>query len=325
MEKKVLCLYSVVMQYVTAKKPESGDSPLSRYLSNNFYCCMKCNKKYKTTDKFIKHMEESHPFTTINSNNAVLSLEDKSYLLDCFESYSKLLSPPLLLNIDDSIQRYMEWDSISEADSSVQFVWASHKLDPTTYVSGKISLGEEVADLRRMVENHIVFCQRINESLLLKKALSDRDQMLLMFDEFQRFLNLGRPWQGGNFCPSLIIDLIWHSSMMDNKKYIELCRKFLGSTLSHCLLENESRHEERYAEFEKYYAHRFNRQCLKIDQLVLGSDNAIEEVRLVLLGEKEQKVQQAQEREERFKEWKITQEKIPIPPGWRSPFDDGKC
>jgi hypothetical protein len=319
----------VIMQS-TAK--ESEDSSLIGYLSNNFYCCRKCNKKYKTTDKFIKHMEENHPFTTINSNNEVLSLEDKFYLLDCLESYSKLLSWPFLLNIDDdsiindSIRRYTEWNGISEADSYVQFVWASHKLDPIDYVSDKVAESEEqITNLRRMVKNHGVFCRRVNESLLLKKALSGRDQLLIMFDEFQRFLNLGRPWQGGNFCPSLIIDLIWHSSMMDNKKYIELCKKFIGSTLSHCLLENETHHKERYTAFEKQYTHRFNRVCLKIDQLLVGPDNAIEEMRIIFLREKEQKIQQIRERDQRFEEWKLTQESFPTPIGWRSPFDDGKC
>jgi len=302
---------------------------LSQYCSGKFYNCHWCNKKYKTPDKFEKHVNSEHPFVTIGKNSHKLSLEDKMYLLDCFEQYSQLLlNVNDIVNIDEVIEQYRNWDGVSEINNNIKFIQASHKLNPTSYKTNKIS-NEECIDLKRMVENHLIFQQRAIESGLLAKSLSNKDQLLRLFDEFELFLNLGRPWQGGNFCPSLIIDLIWHSAMMDNLKYIKLCDKFFRQTLTHCLLENEDKHGERYQQFEQYFANQHGTQRLKIIDLVLGNDvNIITDIRQDFQNQEAAIIQQNQEAAIRFKE-RMEKYRIEVEEQKRNGtyryFDDGKC
>ena len=275
----------------------------SSYLSNNFFNCKWCNRKYKTEKKFESHVETQHPYVALNENNKKLSLDDRLYLLNCFQSYSQLLLSEInITKMKKTIKSYFSWDGESEISEEIKFVWSSHMLNPTSYSSfvennkrpeelkcenrlvsanedKKVEKVEKIErkELKRMVKNHLVFRERVKESSLLQKALSDPDQLNMMFSEFERFLNLGQPWQGDNFCPSLVIDLIWHSSMMHPKNYKVLCTKFIGKTLSHCLLENENNHDERYVRFEKQFQYRHKKFPVKIEELILSDkNNAIE-------------------------------------------------
>lgn len=218
-------------------------SNMDIYHSNNFYNCKWCNRKYKTVKKFKQHVEQNHPSATLNSNWKALTIEESKYILTQLSLYSKAIK-----------------------DGT--FVDMSHKLLPTND-----NIGSD--ELERITRNHVVFCQRVQESGLLDKVLSNAEQLELLLKEFTRFLNLGQPWAGGNFCPTLTIDLMWHASMMSSAEYKTMSTRFLGTVLPHCLNENEDNHQERYMDFEKRFVHYHRQLPLKIDRLILGNEDGI--------------------------------------------------
>lgn len=225
-------------------------------MSAQFHCCALCNRKYKTLAKFEKHVDDAHPDAVLKRNNAVLTVYDKLHLIDCFERYAALLA----------------------TGSDADFARATEGLN-----------FEGDGRLEQMIAHHTVFRTRVRESGLLEKATSDSKQILLLLDEFQRFLNLGKPGRGGNFCPSLTIDLIWHSIMaMDPGRYRALSMRFLGEVLPHCLEVNEGHETERFASFERIFKRHFGWPCLTVDALVVGVDvDAFDGARKVLRDEQE--------------------------------------
>lgn len=277
---------------------------LSRFQINNFYHCPKCNKKYKTADKFEKHVDENHPFLTFDKNSAKLSLEDKFYLLDCFEEYSNVL-----IMVPD--------------DTNIQFINASQKLLPGI-------LEPSPDEVKRMTENHIVFRQRIIESQLLAKMLSSEINIFLAFDEFERFLNLGKPWKGGNFCPSLIIDLIWHSAMMNTEKYTDICERFVKRILPHCLIENEGQHDKRFEEFMNHFKRDHNRSCLQIGDLILtegndGISNARQALKVKKDVEEKDKAEEMERHRIQYEKYRVDIEEQKRNGTYQEYRGDGKC
>ena len=254
------------------------------YHSNNFYNCKWCNRKYKTVKKFKHHVEQNHPSATLNSNRKTLTIEESKYILTQLSLYSKAIK-----------------------DGT--FVHLSHKLLPT---NDNIDSDE----LERITRNHVVFCQRVQESGLLDKVLSNAEQLELLLKEFTRFLNLGQPWAGGNFCPTLTIDLMWHASMMSSAEYKTMSTRFLGTVLPHCLSE---KHQERYVDFEKRFVHYHSQLPLKIDRLFHGNEDGIK----VLFDKWKQREREKEimlKEEQRQAEYYAQNGCYP-----RSIWDDGKC
>jgi hypothetical protein len=279
-----------------------------------------CKRKYARQSKLEQHMEEEHPFACYNSNNFLLSLADKQYLLSQLRNYTSLVREAANFTLDEvvsAIPAYLSWDGVSVTTKQVIFVWTSHMLLPqcypayllTEFMNSKIQRPSELGDwfvksnnfalevktdlqtsselgsklisntnippskevktnpeiveqLSRITTAHLTFCKRVTSLNILDKALTSPQQIELFFKEFNRFLNLGYTWRKDNFCPTLIIDLIWHSAMMYPDRYALLCESFFGKKgfcLPHCLTENESKEKQlaRSAEFNKYYIHRF--------------------------------------------------------------------
>lgn len=108
---------------------------------------------------------------------------------------------------------------------------------------------------------------------------------------------MGSPWYGGNFCPTLIIDLIWHASMMMPLNYYLICTYSHGMLIPHCSAKNEDKHNFRFGEFIKYYEHIYKSSPIKVDDLHLGNENACE----IILKEIEDREQKKRERDERQK------------------------
>ena len=97
----------------------------------------------------------------------------------------------------------------------IQELWL---LDELKKYSSFQNFEESTAKLGVPREVHETFRKRIEDHV--GDILSDTNQVLLVLREFEAFLNLGMPWHGKwNFCPSLIIDLVWHSAMQDAQKY----------------------------------------------------------------------------------------------------------
>jgi len=272
------------------------------YLNKGFYCCKWCNKKFKTTNKFEKHVDEKHPFTTINASNRKIefSLEDKVYLLGSLTQYyriltTKVVNPELTTEeeITEAIRKYVEcdFDPSKDSEPAVEFVRISSYLTPQTY-QAENRRGFNVDNLRRMVKNHLTFQTRITEAIpasnlnnssLLDMIVGNEENLVRALEEFNLFLNLGQPWRGGNFCPSLIIDLVWHASMLNFDRYRVLCEKFFGKGViyPHCLEENQDQENKedtkeniRYLEFESHFKNKYNRESLHVRELTLVKHNS---------------------------------------------------
>ncbi len=135
--------------------------------------CNWCKSKFKKYAKYEKHVAKKHPFAAQRKNTVTLHLGEKLWLLDELERYVRILV----------------------TGSTADFEKATQALS--------------VDD--RMVTIHSEFRERILPQI--DKIISSGPQLLRIIDDFQAFLNLGIPWNGGNFCPSLLIDLVWHSAM----------------------------------------------------------------------------------------------------------------
>lgn len=278
-----------------------------------------------------------NPIVCNGQNKKKLTLEQRQYLLTQLQTYvSTIISTQMFsmdVSLDNTILEYINWNGIDPIDTAVCFVWVSHMFLPqdyTTYLEkgfrrpanlqaaqivalsadGKlpfVSRGNEdpslVRDLQRITHTHMTFCQRIQESEILQKVISDSNQLDIVFDEFERFLNLGYYWNGNNFCPTMIIDLIWHASMLDNVQYNKLMIGFMGKPLTHCLEENEGedKQQERFTVFSKHFTDYHGKEPLNIDDLNLGEEKGVfknlEQKYLFLQREKNEK----HERVERIK------------------------
>lgn len=287
-------------------------------VASTFHSCPVpgCNRKYKTLSKFEKHLDEAHPLASMDQNSAVFTPEEKKYLLNQLQYYTTLLSKSLL------------------KDDDPEFVAASCKLNPSK-------------DLQRIVLEHWNFRTRAMASGLIPKAISDPKQLLTLIDEFQMFLNLGRPIRGGNFCPSMVIDLVWHAAMMDETEYAAICSRFFRSNkpLTHCLDENQGDEVRRNEQFRESFIQRFRRFPMTISDLILGeheNPNVFLVAKQLIEAEEERErmAEEARKEEERkhrekaqrdYETWRIQQQLNILSSSntysgnYRSAFDDGKC
>jgi len=349
--------------------------------------CRFCKKKYARQSKLIDHIEKTHPFASYASNNKQLSPTQLSYLLQQLQAYIPLIQ---LTNniaqdtIENAIQQYINWDGTSDTNEAVSFVWASHLLLPQLYsaylatgavrpadfkigtiittIPIKITNQSLTKDLTRITLAHLEFCKRAQESGLLEKAVSSSNQLDNIFNEFNRFLNLGYQCTGDNFCPSLIIDLVWHASMLNHQMYNELMFYFVRKQLPHCLEENEDKTKQkaRYEKFLQQYNYFHRKPALQISNLIMGEEQEVfsnlkqkyaklelerlEQIRLQKIADQEEKKRLEKEEQEQLERRRLeaieseqrkqeyikkygydAYEKSITPPGWRSPTDDGKC
>jgi hypothetical protein len=263
-----------------------------------FYNCKWCNKKYKRDSKLADHIETTHPFARLHSNRFQLSKEERENIINLLKDYCQLLEEVFQNTnvshfhkdqLDNHVKGYFNGDLLNEFNLMYRFIHASHMLLPVTYkqwIDTNNNDTNNESNLLRMIENHLFFLHRVNASSLLSKVISqtpdETNQLELLLKEFESFLNLGMTWRNDNFCPSLVVDLIWHASMMNNSMYMVMCNRFFKTPLSHCLPENEEKswdkdhHEKRYSEFERHFSECHSRPPLKIDDLVLGTENAFD-------------------------------------------------
>lgn len=240
--------------------------------------CVICKKgKYSRQTALIKHIDTKHPFASTGSNHTQLTLAQKIYLLQQLAIYTDIILTTLEIeDIDSAVRSYLAWDGISLCSNYTKFVWASHMLLPRNYTSfiairtRPLTLNESlpannpqisynieqrdislIKELHTITTNHLAFCKRITPELEVITGSSSNISTL--FEEFNRFLNLGFYWDNTNFCPSLFIDLIWHCAMMNSAGYNSLCTTFFGKILDHCLPENEGKEPERDAIFFKQF------------------------------------------------------------------------
>lgn len=201
-----------------------------------------CNRKYKRDEKLVLHVEKEHPLSTLRKHpNVKLGGKEIRKLASNLEFYMKLL-------LSDPTQTGETFNQCS-------------------------------ATLNLTPENHAVFRSRsLDSGMLTKIWYGSTEQFNLVVLEFQKFFQMGVPWRGDNFCPSLIIDLVWHASMLDAAFYKDLCERYFGRgfILPHCLNHDDQTDAERFAQFERHFEHQYRRPYLKIENLGAEAQNGVE-------------------------------------------------
>jgi len=321
--------------------------------------CVICKKGSHTRQTaLIKHIDTKHPFASIGSNHIQLNLAQRIYLLQQLAIYSDIISLSTTLeDIDDAVRSYLEWDGISLCSTYTKFVWASHMLLPAKYAAfietrlRPISLNQSLPpnnpqifynindsdipllkELHTITTNHLAFCKRITP--VLDTITGSSSNISTVFEEFNRFLNLGFYWDGTNFCPSLFIDLIWHCAMMNSAAYNSLCSTFFSKILDHCLPENEGEEEKRDAIFFKQFvyfhgrpplttlnkqtsengiailAEKYQQQSIYLEEEKKRKDNERQEADLKLANERQEQINLQKEHREEATLAQIERERI---------------
>jgi len=307
--------------------------------------CRYCRKKHSQEDNLFKHIEKDHPFVAELTNRQKLDFNDRHQLLHQFEKYSQFLDSCAILfakisdvEIENAIEQYLSWNGKDVINKFVVFVWVSHMLIPQNFekASAAKSLPRALEnwfdnapdfftienvffpsthlsnELKRMVKLHLIFCQRAVSSQLLKKSVSNAQQLDSLFDDFERFLNLGLTWKFDNFCPSLPIDLIWHASMTNHDNYNTLCRKFIGRILPHCLEENDASQSARYNSFLRQFNHQHGREPIRIADMKVcdhaNNDSVFDSLRQQYVQEEAEIAQKMQMEEARLLAERIAEE-----------------
>lgn len=203
-----------------------------------------CRAKYVRPEKLIAHVEKQHPLWAKNSNRVKLTPSHRRFLAGQLHSYIVLLE---------------------------------HKTDNGT---ARRLLPQESSpspqELETIISKHEAFCAGAKSLGLDRIVTHSQEQLDRVCDEFAWFLNLGTMWTGDNFCPTMLIDFVWHAAMLDPDGYRRLCQDFLGRLLPHSLPHNEAPESQapRYQQFVKQFRHWHGRMPLQPDDLIQSPPSA---------------------------------------------------
>lgn len=182
-----------------------------------------CNRKYKTSERLQKHVEEKHCFDTMNRNSFKIDIDTSIKIFKLAAEYARVLTEG---NRD-------------------KMITCAIKLLPQ-----KNSIDND--ERKAIITAHEQFSQRIK-----KAGTCDWEQAL---KDFEGFLQLGTPYYDTNFCPSLPIDFLWHSLMQDPDLYIHICNRSIGRILPHFdRIKTEQEDIQRYKYFCEVFNHRYGR------------------------------------------------------------------
>lgn len=202
-----------------------------------------CSRKYQSEKTLKKHIETKHPYSTRKSSSGGFSFETKAKIYKLASSYTKIL------------QRIGKMDKQTVIDavktnSDDEMILCAQKLLPQ-----KSKQDTDTQELVRIAVAQHTFAQRMFDDNLF----SECDWKRVMAD-FECFLNLGLPYYDTNFCPTLLIDFLWHSLMQDADFYTEICVSMCGEIVPHCdLVRSDAEDENRHQYFLQVFRHRFGR------------------------------------------------------------------
>jgi len=285
--------------------------------------CPFCNRKYQRNSKLVAHVEITHPHPMLHQNMVKFTTQERVHLLQQLEMYLPVLEYAQNMTketvLNNAVAQYINWNGKEMISKPVSFVWACHMLLPQRYHSFQTTNNRPTVfymtdsaaeikieksdvnlsrELHRIARNHIDFCKRIQENDVLRKVLSSGEQLNSIIDDFERFLNLGIYWDGTNFCPSLLIDLIWHASMLNHDRYTQLTTQFVTQLMPHCLEENDSdeKQDKRWNIFLKQFISWNRRSPIEIQSLIDGKENGIQVLHFMYKESQEFQQKQAEER-----------------------------
>lgn len=180
-----------------------------------------CNKKYQNEDKRKSHVEKEHYFDTRNqtTNFSGISLEHdtnshqiKGQIYELTSEYVKILH-----RINQMTEEMII--SIVKTNSDAEIITCAKNLLPHKQ---EISSDE----LLRISVAQFNFAKRIftvfDESCDWTKVMKD----------LKSFFEMGLPYYDTNFCPTILVDLLLHSLMQDNKLYTRICLEYCKENYS---------------------------------------------------------------------------------------------
>ena len=231
----------------------SYSKPKNQKDKSDFVCCpvLGCNRKYKKEEKLIQHVENVHYHSTIMRNWKTFSNYEKSKIYELAADYIQILY---------DIQDYESEDVLKEIDGSTfntrgKFIKSSTKLLPQ---NSPQSISRD--ELIRICDAHCRFAKRIIGS----GFFSDLDNVEKVVGDLQLFFNLGLPYYDTNFCPTLFIDFYWHVIMQDSDFYLEVCEKFIGKIIPHCVSRDEEENIKRHEYFCDLFEYHFHQLPITI-------------------------------------------------------------
>lgn len=200
----------------------------------DFLQCPGCNKKYKSEKKRQEHVTKDHYYLTRHNNLFKIDQSLKAAVYDLAKEYIMVLYH---INSAD--------DNVISAEESA----CAKKLLPQLH-------GQPIdADsLTRIIQAQKTFAKR-----LFTENLHTIDWPLVM-DDFEAFFRLGLPHYDTNFCPTLLIDFLWHAVMQNQDLYTKICRQSCVEIMPHCNNERSAEEDQkRHEYFLAVFKQRFRR------------------------------------------------------------------
>jgi len=191
--------------------------------------CPCCNKKYKSDARRQQHVEKDHYFETRNTNHFKFDHNIKAQIYNSAASYIMKL-------YEIKKDPYYE-----EALAKNLLPQLYHKEIPEDEL------------------NRISITQQSFAKNLLEENLYQCDWITIM-DDLERFFNMGLPYYDTNFNPTLTIDFLWHAMMQCSDLYIDICKKSLGTIMTHCSkIRTANEDLKRYEYFMDVFKNKFGR------------------------------------------------------------------
>lgn len=205
----------------------------------NFLQCPGCNKKYKTEKKRQEHVTKAHYYLTRHSNNLKIDQPLRTSIYDLAKEYVMVLHR---INLADG-------DTISAEETL-----CAKKLLPQLYDPHEPDKKINAETLTRIIVAQKTFAKR-----LFSENLLTIDWPLVM-DDLESFFRMGLPHYDTNFCPTLLIDFLWHAIMQNRDVYTKLCRESCVEIMPHCNNERSAEEDQkRHEYFLEVFKQRFRR------------------------------------------------------------------
>lgn len=254
---------------VQEKKPNDHNA------ITTFYKCpvIKCNRKYKSKDRRDKHVKTDHYYDTQYANCFQFNHSIKAKIYGLASSYLELLH-----RVNQKQIEVLHMSMICKRrDVPKDIVKIIVKLVKAQYVSeirkAAINLlPQNGGKHKKSGIERLVRAQRIfSEKFLTRFPNETKVDWQLAMKDLEGFFQLGLPYQDTNFCPSLMIDFMWHSLMQTPELYEQICSKSTGHLVPHCVsARSDEEDEERYQYFLDVFKHRHGRDVVQTSTLHVG-------------------------------------------------------
>ena len=305
--------------------------------------CEYCNRKYKTIEKYQKHIKTHNEqidsqsiekISVIRVARTIEKHEQPKYICPCSNCQRKYKTET---NLREHIEKFHYYET-RKGNYNFTFTYNQRikiyelMLKYEDIVISKENTIEIVEKLipqesqpsnekiTQMLNIHGTFLKKINQSNLLETC-NWKDAIT----NFGKFLSLGLPYYDTNFNPSLEIDFVWHAVMQNLEFYRELCEEKAQCLVPHCATERtEEQDQQRYKYFLDVFEHRYKHSISHISEKTSSSIKEFmnEEIKLKKEKDYKEEVEKAKweaSRKKYYDFWKSFWKEVEIdrtnPPG----------